>query len=232
MTAFEYDKLGRETARILPDGARETREYDAAGNLQERTDFLGRTTDVRVRRHEPAARRGPTRTPAQNVSFTYTPAGRRRTATDARGITTYGYDVRDRLTSLTYPDGRRLEYGYDGNGNRATLTAVVGTRTIASGFTYDDAGRLDIVTDPAGARLRPRLRRQREPRLARVSERDRHRLHVQHAQPPDAAVDDAPGVGADDPELRLHAGAGREPDGDHRGGWDGPRRTRTTTSTG
>jgi YD repeat-containing protein len=57
--------------------------------------------------------------------------------------------VRQRLESLLYPDGRRLEYGYDANGSRSSLAAVVGGQTITTGFTYDDAGRLDLVTDPA-----------------------------------------------------------------------------------
>jgi len=43
-TWFEYDALGRQTARILPDGSREEMAYDASGNLDTRTDFLGRTT--------------------------------------------------------------------------------------------------------------------------------------------------------------------------------------------
>jgi RHS repeat-associated protein len=85
------------------------------------------------------------------VAFTYTPTGRRETATDERGTTRYEYDTLDRLAALLYPDGRKLEYAYDGNGNRTRLTAVLadGTR-LDSENTYDDANRLDLVVDPLG----------------------------------------------------------------------------------
>ena len=58
--------------------------------------------------------------------------------------------MRDRWQSLTYPDGRKLEYAYDGNGNRTLLKATVaGPRPGLRPYTYDDASRLDLVTDPA-----------------------------------------------------------------------------------
>ena len=112
---------------------------------------------------------------AENVSFTYTSTGRRETATDARGTTSYGYDLRDRLTSLTQPGfgagTASLGYTYDGNGNRLTLTATVAGQSHATSYTYDDASRLDVVTDPAGPDLRPRLRRERQPDEPRPAER-------------------------------------------------------------
>ncbi len=93
-------------------------------------------------------------TPQENVAFSYTPTGRRETATDARGTTTYSYDLRDRLLTLTQPGfgsaTASLGYTYDGNGNRLTLTATIGSQTHTTSYTYDDAGRLDVVTDPAG----------------------------------------------------------------------------------
>ena len=107
-TSFEYDTLGRQTARILPDGSREEMTYDPAGNLETRTDFMGRLTtyayDVNNRL---LSRTYPN--PAENVAFTYTPTGRRLTATDARGTTTYDYDAATASTTLTYPDGRSPE---------------------------------------------------------------------------------------------------------------------------
>ena len=152
-TWFLYDRLGRQTARVLPDGKREQMSYDLAGNLLTRTDFMGRPTtyayDVNSRllsRTYPIA--------AENVAFSYTATGRRATATDIRGTTRYGYDLRDRLVSLTQPGfgtgTASLGYTYDGSGNRLTLTAAVGGQSHVTRYTYDDAGRLDVVTDPAG----------------------------------------------------------------------------------
>jgi RHS repeat-associated protein len=84
----------------------------------------------------------------QNVAFTYTPTGRRSTAVDTRGTTSFDYDLRDRLKSLTYADGRKLEYGYDGAGNRTSLTATVGGLTLTTAYVYDMLNRLETVTDP------------------------------------------------------------------------------------
>ena len=69
---------------------------------------------------------------------------------DARGITTYTYDRRDRLETLTYPDGKKLEYGYDENSNRTSLKATIGATVLETTYTYDDGSRLDTVTDPNG----------------------------------------------------------------------------------
>ena len=142
-----YDKLGREVGRVLPDGAGESKTYDAAGRLANRTDFMGRTTSYDYDNADRlTARLYPNA--AENVAFTYTPSGRRLTATDARGTTTYGYDVRDRLTSLVQPDVGGLSYAYDANGNRLSLTATVGGQSHGLAYSYDDASRLDVVHDP------------------------------------------------------------------------------------
>jgi RHS repeat-associated protein len=179
-TWFVFDKLGRETARILPDGSRETKSYDAAGNLETRTDFLGRTTSYGY----DAANRLLSRSypDGSSVALTYTPNGRRASATVSLGAggsspsgsaigalpgtTSYSYDLRDRLVSLSAPLPQgggagaaeaALAYGYDGNGNRTSLTATLPTSdgsgsplVLTTTYSYDDAGRLDIVTDPAG----------------------------------------------------------------------------------
>jgi RHS repeat-associated protein len=165
VTAFEYDRLGREVKRTLPAvsgvAAFETKSYDDAGNLESRTDFADRVTaytyDVMNRL---LTRTAQCPTPPcgahANGTLTYTPSGRRDTVTDASGVTAYAYDDRDRLQSLAYPDVRTLGYLHDGNGNRTTLTALLPTGaagaplTLTTTYTYDDANRLDLVTDTAG----------------------------------------------------------------------------------
>lgn len=160
VTTFQYDRLGREIRRTLPAvsgvAAFETKSYDDAGNLSSRTDFAGRETaytyDVMNRLLARTAQCAPFPCAgASDVTFTYTASGRRETATDARGVTSWAYDDRDRLQSLTYPDGRALTYGYDDNGNRTSLVATIaGAPTLTTTYAYDDANRLDVVTDTAG----------------------------------------------------------------------------------
>jgi YD repeat-containing protein len=63
-----------------------------------------------------------------------------------RQTTTYGYDPRNRLTSIDYsaagtPD---VAYAYDANGNRTSMADGTGTTT----YTSDELGRLVSVTTP------------------------------------------------------------------------------------
>ena len=195
---FLYDKLGRQTARILPDGKREPMTYDLAGNLETRTDFMGRITsytyDDNNRSPQPHLSGPEPRTSASPTP----PTGRRETATDGRGTTTYGYDLRDRLVSLTQPGfgaaarHRLLGYSYDGNGNRLTLTATIGSQTHTTSYTYDDAGRLDVVTDPAGRPYDHGYDANGNRPVPRPPERHRDRLWLRHPQPPHAPQHDHP----------------------------------------
>ena len=227
VTRFEYDKLGRETKRILPavaaagggptTAAFETKTYDAAGNLETRTDFLGRTTTYT---YDTDTGRLLSRTypnPAENVSFTYTATGRRKTAVDARGTTTYDYDVRDRLKTLAYPDGRSLGYDYDPQGNRTKLTALIAATSLVVNSSYDELGRLATVTDPAGRVYTYGY----DPNGNRES-----LAHPNGAQTAYAydTLNRLTSLGtthpvtlADGPELRLHARPGRQPHADRRG---------------
>ena len=144
-TSFEYDSLGRETARMLPGGASESKTYDAAGNLETRVDFMGRTTTYGYDLNNRLLSRS--YPDGSAASFTYSATGRRLTATDFRGTTTYVYDNRDRIQSLTYPDGRRLEYEHDAQGNRTKLTAVLTAASLAANYSFDPLSRLATVTD-------------------------------------------------------------------------------------
>jgi RHS repeat-associated protein len=149
-TRFEYDKRGRQTKRILPDGKFETKTYDAQGRLTTRTDFMSRTTTFQYDQADRVTLK--TYPDSSTVAFSHTPTGERATATDSRGTTTYGRDNRDRVTSLTYPDGRVLSFGFDADGNRTSLTATVGPAVLSTSYTYDLAGRMGTVTAP-GARV-------------------------------------------------------------------------------
>ncbi|HEV3470216.1 MAG TPA: RHS repeat-associated core domain-containing protein [Pyrinomonadaceae bacterium] len=145
-TTFEYDRMGRRTRRTLPLGMSETYGYDLAGRLTARTDFDGKTTayayDVMGRlvskTPDPSLGEPP-------VTFTYTPAGRRRTMADATGVTTYSYDGRDRLLSKATPHGT-LTYSYDAAGNLLTArSSNAGGTSVA--YSYDPLNRLATVSD-------------------------------------------------------------------------------------
>ncbi len=79
---------------------------------------------------------------APQVRFTYSPTGKRLTMVDASGTTTYGYDLRDRLTSKATPQGT-LTYTYDLASNLTALS----TTGLAVNYTYDVLNRLSTVAE-------------------------------------------------------------------------------------
>ena len=128
----------------MAGGQTSTSTYDPSGSLATQTDANGQTTvDTYNFNHlliHQAFADGTTRT------FTYTPTGQRASVLDASGLTTYKYDLGDRLISLVQPDGHTLSYHYDANGNRTAIITALGT----TAYTYDALNRLASVTDPAG----------------------------------------------------------------------------------
>ena len=59
-----------------------------------------------------------TKLAAQNVSYTYDARGNMTSRTDATGTSRYDWDPMNRLRSVTFPDGTRHQYFYDGLGRR------------------------------------------------------------------------------------------------------------------
>lgn len=53
---------------------------------------------------------------------------------------TYSYDSLGHLTRIAYPDGTSIDYTYDANGNRLTLTANAPPDDTGGGNGGDDGG--------------------------------------------------------------------------------------------
>jgi len=82
------------------------------------------------------------------TNIDYSVAGRTR-VTDAQGnITDYFTDSNGRLTSIAYPTGQTVSYGWDATtGKIATITDALGHVT---SYTYDANGNLARAVDAAG----------------------------------------------------------------------------------
>jgi RHS repeat-associated protein len=143
-TSYQYDADDRLIQKVLPDGSFEQYTYDANNNLTsvQLTDGhvnkyvwnnMGRLTQIQY-------------FDGQVVSFTYTPTGKRKTATTADGTTQYGYDSIDRLVSITQPNGQVVTYTYDGANNIVAIASPAGVIH----YGYDAVNRLTSVTDPLG----------------------------------------------------------------------------------
>lgn len=140
VTRWEYDAMGRETARVLPEGQRETKSYDAAGELIEHTDFNGRTTRYE---YDTMGRVERVDYPADvDLGFQYNAAGERIVVTDGRGTSTAEFDQHGRIVQARDADGGLIEYTYDAAGNLLSRTSP--SQSLV--YVYDARSRLAQVT--------------------------------------------------------------------------------------
>jgi RHS repeat-associated protein len=122
---YSYDAAGNPVQITLPNSYIESRTYDRAG----------RTTQVK---HSTGAS-----TLAQ-FDYAYDAAGSPTSVTTPSSVTTYGYDSRDRLTSVCFqascPGGSDpfIRWTYDAVGNRLTESRPAGT----TNYTYDTADEM------------------------------------------------------------------------------------------
>ncbi len=178
VTSFGYDAAGRQTSVTDPLGNLTQNTYDSAGRLVNVTDAngvvthfeydaLGRLIAV-VENYRPGFQ--PTAEINVRTEYSYDANGNRLTITDANNhVTTFTYDVLNRLHQESDPLGDTWQYGYDGVGNCVSVydaNHVLTTYTFDAAnqltdidypgtsedvsFTYDDAGRRASMTDGLG----------------------------------------------------------------------------------
>lgn len=134
---FHYDAGGNFTSTQLPSGAAMTLGYDERGLLTDLTLPEQLTASFTLSSYGHLERLTDAR---DNVWLrTYDGAGRLTAARDPLGREhTYGYDSRNRLTDVGFPDGR-VDFTYDAAGN---LTSAAFSDGLGLAFAYDAADRL------------------------------------------------------------------------------------------
>ena len=87
-----------------------------------------------------------------SYSYTYDAAHNQTSKTDAKGVTSYTYDVLNRLETVTEPSGTleapsttTTAYTYDAAGNRETETITKGTQITVNTYIYNEQNRLTRV---------------------------------------------------------------------------------------
>jgi len=138
---YDYDAAGRLIHKTLGNGVYTTYEYDNAGRL---THLINHAPNDAV---------------ISRFDYTYNSSGRRTSMTTLEGTYTYGYDPLGQLVSVTYPNNRIVEYGYDAVGNRMEVvdngvsipytTNNVNQYTDVNGviYTYDADGNMKTKTE-------------------------------------------------------------------------------------
>ena len=133
--AYTYDAVGR-LATITSGSEVLTFGYDHG------TNGIGHLTGI-------------SSTSKADLAFTYNPFGSvtqiQATEAGASHDVTYAYTDAQRIKSITYPDGKVVNYAYDKTGHVSGMT--LGTAAIASDITYMPFGPLKALTFGNGAVL-------------------------------------------------------------------------------
>ena len=140
---YNYDESGNLTAIEYEDGSSESFSYDENGDVTVSVNRRGQEILYSYNdRGQIVSQINPDA--EVPIEYTYDAQGNLDTVTDGNGTIDLDYDESDRLTKITYPGGRFLEYTYDEGDRRTSLTDQNGNQV---NYAYDDAGRLASLTD-------------------------------------------------------------------------------------
>jgi RHS repeat-associated protein len=149
-TTYNYDSVGHLASVQMPGGETvQFPSYDSAGNLLQRIDGNGVTTNYLY--NDPESQLTDIQypaTPALDVHFGYDSYGRRNSMTDGAGNHAYAYNNADALigTTTTYTGlpAQAISYSYYADGSRQTMTTPAGMFS----YGYDAAGRMTSLMNP------------------------------------------------------------------------------------
>lgn len=121
-TDYSYDVLNRVTMQTFANGSSVVFDYDTGingkGHLTRLTDSTGRT------------------------EYSYDANGhvkrKLQVINGLKRLTLYGYDAGGRLSSITYPSGKKVDYTYDTGGNIASIR--VNGQSLIRNITYTPFG--------------------------------------------------------------------------------------------
>ncbi len=142
-TEFGYDALGNRTSLKDANGNTTYFAYDLVNRLHS-IDYPGGSSEDVVFVYDPLGRLTDLYDVLGHSAFVWDALGRPTAITDAFGQTVgYGYDGAGNRASLTYPGGRELTYQYDA---ASRLQGVLEGTTPLADYTFNDSNRLETAT--------------------------------------------------------------------------------------
>lgn len=149
VTLFAYDSLDRLIINTDPLGNSDTFMYDNNSNLINTTNRNGQTIDFQYDNLNQLVNKTLPGNLATDLNYDLT--GNLTSITDPDSNLRFSYDGADRLASAAttgspnQPDVT-IDYTYDNNGNRLTMTdSLTGT----TNYLYDTLNRITTITSPA-----------------------------------------------------------------------------------
>ncbi|MGH2914361.1 MAG: RHS repeat-associated core domain-containing protein, partial [Solirubrobacteraceae bacterium] len=143
-TTYAYDPLDRLTSVTDPLGRTTSYTYDGSGNQLTSTDPQGRVTTYGYDHANRLASIGYSDGATHGVTFGYDGDGQRTSMIDATGTSSSSYDSLGRMTQDTTGDGQQVSYGYDLADNQTSIT-YPNAKTVTQAFNADE--QLKSVTD-------------------------------------------------------------------------------------
>lgn len=132
-TSYTYDATGAVLTVTDPEGQVTTNSYDSAGELTS-TTYSDGVTPTASRSYNGAGLQSSLVDGTGTTSFTYDSLGRLITETAPGGTVKYGYNLRGQVTSLTYPNNKKVTRVYEADGALTSSTDWSNKKTT---FTYD-----------------------------------------------------------------------------------------------
>jgi YD repeat-containing protein len=139
VATYAYDALNRVVSIAFHDGSMQVYAYDQGAN------GVGRLARIVELDHNGLI--------TSRTAYTYEAHGRvvseTRTVAEIDYITAYQYDASGRMTGMTYPSGRQVQYGLDALGRILQVSTVPpnGTmQTVASNIAYQPFGGVRSYT--------------------------------------------------------------------------------------
>lgn len=160
MTNYVYDYAERKIKQTNPDGGGITTVYNGNGTIHSQTNALGKTTYYKYDGLNQLTEQW---TPFESSKYTYTSisydknGNKMAESTGVEGVTLWGkpytlltinseYDANSRLTTKTDPEGGKVSYEYDANGNIIKETVLINDKASkVTEFNYNHLGKQETV---------------------------------------------------------------------------------------
>ncbi|MFE5319172.1 RHS repeat-associated core domain-containing protein [Paenibacillus sp. NPDC056579] len=141
VTQYSYNALGWMKEATNAASLSIHYQYDLAGNVAGMIDRIGNHTVYTYDSRNLLLNKQVKET-GDSLSYTYDEVGNRSSMVDNSGTSSYAYDKKNQLLSISQDGKSQISYTYDALGNVESITDLKGNQTT---YTYDKSSRMETV---------------------------------------------------------------------------------------